>query len=213
MTGRERLLIALAAGLLALAAWQYWPMGDGEAPLSPETAPAGSGDQPVPGPNPLAGRAPADLGALAAHPLFAPSRTPPSLESPPESMAESVPDPAAEAAPPPEVAPSPVLQGVVLTPAPGGVFLGDDQGGESRFLRPGQAAMGLSLEEVFADRATFMGPEGEVTLPLVQAPPPAPPVDGTEIPPAADQPAEAGAEGLSPDAGEQDTTIPGLAAP
>lgn len=154
MTRREGLLVLMAVALMAAVVWQY-----GLAPNPvPMPAPAAMAEASA-GPNPLARRQVGDLAHWAAHPLFAPNRSPPAVTAPPPP-------------PPPEDLPQvpvpvPVLQGVVVTPFPGGAYLGDGLGGDSIFLRPGQSALGLTLEEVFADRATFMGPEGEVTLPLV----------------------------------------------
>ena len=152
------LLVALA--LVGLVGWQYWP-----APSAPPTAPeTQAASVPVPGLNPLAGRGAQTLAAWTAHPLFAPDRTPPAVAS--EPVAPEVAPALEVVAPAPEPDPEPVLQGVVVTPAPGGAYVSDGRGGDSVFLRPGQAAFGLSLEEVFADHATFMTGAGEVTLTL-----------------------------------------------
>ncbi len=228
MTRREQILLAVAAGLVALAAWQYWPQGD-----APGVAPAPGAGTVRPaarGLNPLAGRDGSSLAALAAHPLFTMGRMPPVVEAPapaPAPAPAAMPVPAV-APPPPEPAteppaPTPVLQGVVVTPAPGGAFLGDGIGGESRFLRPGQSALGLTLQEVFADHAIFRGAEGEVDLPLVKAAPPPPVTDpaepvvpaGGEVDPNAPPPPGPIQQDPArlPDDGSQQTVIPGMANP
>lgn len=233
MTRREILLILGALALVGGLAWDRWPTGGVAVPPGDGAAPEAAA---VPdGLNPLAARGPQDLAALAAHPLFAPDRQPPA-PVPVAEIAEPAPDaPMAEVveAPPP----IPVLQGVILTPAPGGAYVSDGAGGASVFLRPGQSAFGLTLEEVAADHALFMTAEGEVELPLTEAPrlPAADAgqgsVDAEAVEPMATDTAPAAApEGLvgptpdeipvqtpdqppPDDTGEQMTTVPGLEQP
>lgn len=160
MTRRALIGLLVALALVGLVGWQYWP-----APSAPTAAPETQvASASVPGLNPLAGRGAHALAAWTAHPLFAPDRTAPAVAS--EPVAPEVAPALEVVAPAPEPDPEPVLQGVVVTPAPGGAYVSDGRGGDSVFLRPGQAAFGLSLEEVFADHATFMTEAGEVTLTL-----------------------------------------------
>jgi hypothetical protein len=160
MTRRAWIGLLVVLALAGLVGWQYWP-APGDQLAAPE---AKAVSAPVPGLNPLAGRSADSLAAWAEHPLFAPDRTPPAAPAP---TAQPEVAPALEVvAPAPEPDPQPVLQGVVVTPKPGGAYVSDGQGGDSVFLRPGQAALGLTLEEVFADHATFMTDKGEVTLTL-----------------------------------------------
>ena len=157
--GRIGARVQAAEGLVG---WQYWPAPEGVSLASPANVAAAD----LPGLNPLAGQSVDQLAAWAAHPLFAPDRLPPAAAAPvPAEVA-----PVLEVvAPAPEPDPQPVLQGVVVTPAPGGAYVSDGQGGQSVFLRPGQSALGLSLEKVFADHATVMTDKGEVTLTLPDA--------------------------------------------
>jgi hypothetical protein len=185
MTRREGLLITMAVVLVGAMAWQYLPQTSVPGPAGPKPAVVA----PASGLNPLAGRPVTALAALAAHPLFAPDRTPPAaaVVAPAETLAPPPLEVVPPAAAPDPASVAPVLQGVVASPFPGGAYLSDGQGGESIFLRPGQAALGLTLEEVFPDHATFMGPDGEVTLTL--APPPAaqpPDTPPPDAPPPAD---------------------------
>ena len=161
MTRRALIGLLVVLVLAGLVGWQYWPVPGAE----PTSAATKAAPAPVPGLNPLAGRAVEQLARWAAHPLFAPDRTPPAAPQPAPAAPEVV-APLDVVAPSPEPVPAPVLQGVVVTPAPGGAYVSDGLGGDSVFLRPGQAAFGLSLEEVFADHATFMTEAGEVTLML-----------------------------------------------
>jgi FtsP/CotA-like multicopper oxidase with cupredoxin domain len=120
----------------------------------------------------------------------------PGLPAPPPAPLEIAP-PALEVVPPAEAPPAqPVLQGVVVTPAPGAAYLGDGQGGPSIFLRPGESALGLPLERVYADHATFMGPEGEVDLPLL------PQMPGVTESGSAPAPGDAAGEGAAATEGE-----------
>lgn len=189
---RVQVLGGLAVVLAGLVVWQNWPA---EAPPRPKaTAPTVTGTE---APAPAA--EPATLEALAAHPLFSPSRSAP-VAAEAAAPPPAAPEPATEAAPPPVVA-GPVLQGLVLTPAPGAAYLGDGATGPSHFLRPGQSALGLTLQSVEPGHATFKGPEGEVVLTLQTAPaaealpamPPVPdaPAPSTSTPGAPVQPAPA----------------------
>lgn len=171
MSARLALLATLALGLGGLLAWQNWPeAGAPEAAPPPPAAPAARL-------NPVAALGEAAFAALFDHPLFDPARSP--SEAPltePQAPPTTLPEP-------PAAPPRPVLRGTVTSPWPGGAYLGDDQGGPMVFLRPGQSAMGLALEEVQPDRAIFQSAGGEVTLILPQAPP-APPQTGTPVLPA-----------------------------
>lgn len=161
---RPLILSVVALTLAALVTLQYWP----EAPPAPRMAP------PVPKQalitlNPMSERQAADFAPLFDHPLFTPSRARPVVDAPAVEAPVEVPDPAPAEAP--KGPAQPVLMGTVTSPFPGGAYLGDDAGGPVIFLRPGQAALGLHLEEVHAHSALFMGPEGEVTLELRQIAP------------------------------------------
>lgn len=165
MSLRPYLLAALALALAAAVVWDYWPAGPG---LTPATAPAATKPVAAVTLNPLSQRPEADFAALFDHPLFDPTRTraaaqPLPVAALPPQTATPTPDPAGPA--------QPVLMGTVTSPWPGGVYLGDDQGGPVVFLRPGDAAQGLHLEEARPDSALFMGPDGEVTLTLHKADP------------------------------------------
>lgn len=192
MTRRAMAMALVALLLAALVAWQYWPAGGaGPNPTTPVAqAPAAPE---VEGLNPLSARSADSLTAWASHPLFAPDRLPPAAAPPPAPL--EIAPPAMEVVPPAEATPAqPVLQGVVVTPAPGAAYLGDGQGGASIFLRPGESALGLTLERVYPDHATFMGPEGEVDLPLLPQMPSA-----TD---SASAPADGGGDGTAPTDGE-----------
>ena len=171
MTLRPYLLGAAALGLGALVAVQYWPQA------APPVLPVVAKPVAVVTLNPLSPMVAADYAALFAHPLFSASRQAAEVAVP--AAVTAPPDPAVPDAPlPPAGPPQPVLMGTVTSPWPGGAYLGDDEGGPVVFLRPGQVAMGLHLEAVQPDRATFMGPDGEVTLTLRK-------VDAGEVAPAA----------------------------
>lgn len=173
MTLRPYLLGLVALGLAILVAWDYWPA---PAPVSkPEPlAPVAK----VALLNPMSQRAPAEFAPLFDRPLFDPARSKPVTEPEPATVAAEVPAPEV---PTTNAPPQPVLMGTVTSPWPGGAFLGDDAGGPVTFLRPGQAALGLSLEAVQPDSAVFMGPSGEVTLHLQPAPS-APGADAPALP-------------------------------
>lgn len=159
MTLRPWLLGGVAVLLAAMVAREYWPAPPEPQPVAPVVKAA------RPTLNPMARRGPADFAALSDHPLFDPTRAKVAAAVP---VAEAAPAPAAEPAPVAEATgpAHPVLMGTVTSPWPGGAYLGDDAGGPVVFLRPGQEAQGLHLEEVQAGRAIFKGPEGEVTLTL-----------------------------------------------
>lgn len=201
MTRRALVMAVLALILAALVAWQYWPAG---APGPTASAPGASvpAAPPVEGLNPLSARSADSLAAWADHPLFAPDRLPPAAASPPAAM--EVVAPALEVVPPAEPPPmQPVLQGVIVTPAPGAAYLGDGQGGASIFLRPGESALGLTLERVYPDHATFMGPDGELDLPLLPQMPVASDPGAAAAPDQAggDTPGDAPADGGASDGG------------
>lgn len=160
MTLRPYLLAVVALGLGVLVAVQYWP----QVAVAPRIAPDVT--KPVVGLmlNPLSQKTDADFAALFDHPLFAPTRQAAKVAAPGAPVAAASSDPPPPAPAPPAGPPQPVLMGTVTSPWPGGADLGDDQGGPVVFLRPGQVAMSLHLEAVQPDRATFMGPDGEVTL-------------------------------------------------
>ncbi len=166
MNLRPYLLGAVALALAGVVVWDYWPT----SPEQPSTAAQVTAKPaPVALLNPMSQRPEADFAALFDHPLFDPTRT----------KAAPLPLPVAEPVPEVATAPTsaaigpaqPVLMGTVTSPWPGGVYLGDDQGGPVVFLRPGEAAQGLHLEEARPDSALFMGPDGEVTLTLQKAEP------------------------------------------
>jgi hypothetical protein len=175
MSKRPYVLAAVALALAALVVREYWPS-------DPSSAPATVSGTAPPRPvavtlNPLSQRPDIDFAALFDHPLFDPTRTKATPEPLPTEVAP--PQTQAETAAPVALGPAqPVLMGTVTSPWPGGVYLGDDQGGPVVFLRPGEAALGLHLEEARATSALFMGPEGEVTLTLQQAAPVATAPDG-----------------------------------
>lgn len=196
---RIHVMLACAALLLAAVVWQNWPAGQDvpAARKAPQTAAPVAAAVPDASP---------DLPALAAHPLFSPSRQPP--PAPPAPDAAPAPEPAVTAPPPPPAPAEPVLQGLVLTPAPGAAYLGEGPEGPSHFLRPGQSALGLTLEAVQPGRATFRSADGEVTLTLQEARPTPPP----DAAPAAAMP-EVSNTAQAPAARAPDTAAPDTAAP
>ena len=115
MTRRALIGLLVALALVALVGWQYWPAPERAPPASAAKSAA------LPGLNPLAGQSSDQLTAWAAHPLFAPDRLPPEAPAPVQAevaLALEV------MAPAPEPDAQPVLQGVVVTLAPGGLCLG-----------------------------------------------------------------------------------------
>ncbi len=169
MSPRPYLLGAVALALAGGVVWDYWPADPG----TPQTrSPAQSKPAVIGTLNPMSQRPQADFAALFDHPLFDPTRT----KAAPLALPVAAPAPETAATPiPTAIGPAqPVLMGTVTSPWPGGVYLGDDQGGPVVFLRPGEEAHGLHLEEARASSARFMGPEGEVTLTLHKANPAAP---------------------------------------
>ncbi len=179
MSLRPYLLGAVALALAAAVVWDYWPPGPA---LTPATAPAVTKPAVAAPLNPLSQRPEADFAALFDHPLFDPTRT----KATPQPLPEAAfPTQTAASAPVAAGPAQPVLMGTVTSPWPGGVYLGDDQGGPVVFLRPGDAALGLHLEEARPDSALFMGPDGEVILTLHKADPtvgPVPEGQGSGIP-------------------------------
>lgn len=179
MTLRPYLLAAVAAVLAALVAREYWPaLTPGPAGIPQSGGQSAAARPSAPLLNPLSRLTEADFAALFDHPLFNPSRSKPVIEAPPPDMGSN---PVADETPRPEEPagpPRPVLMGTVTSPWPGGAYLGDDAGGPVVFLRPGQAALGLHLEEVHTDSAIFVSAEGEVTLPLQRTGPTGAPMDG-----------------------------------
>lgn len=164
MNGRVGLLSMIAALLLGLLVLdRFFGAGPVDATRKPER-PVVAKD----GSAPLADVLP---DALALHPLFQPSRQSASVALSgavvPETALETGADAAAAVAPEPAV--QPMLLGVVIDPAPGGAFVGDTAGGPVDYLEPGEESRGLHLMSVASDRATFRGPEGEVTLLLPTA--------------------------------------------
>ncbi len=161
MSFRMYVLSSLALALAGSVVWDYWP----ELPIPPTVAAAVPKDPVIATLNPLSRRTDADFAALFDHPLFDPTRNRPVVEG---LAPEPAPAPAAltgdAAAMQPLGSAQAVLMGTVTSPRPGGAYLGDDAGGPVVFLRPGQASLGLHLEEVHSDTAIFMGPNGEVTL-------------------------------------------------
>ena len=122
MTRRALIGLLVALALVALVGWQYWPAPERAPPTSAAKSAA------LPGLNPLAGQSSDQLTAWAAHPLFAPDRLPPEAPAPVQAevaLALEV------MAPAPEPDAQPVLQGVVVTLAPGGPM--------SRFGKAGKA--------------------------------------------------------------------------
>jgi hypothetical protein len=199
---RPLILGVVALALAALVVLQYWPAGP-PAPVAtppkvtaPKLAAPKLAAPKLAAPklaevtlNPMSQRQAADFAPLFDHPLFAPSRTRPVVDAPVDA---TPPAPVAEALVPeaPAGPPQPVLMGTVTSPWPGGAYLGDDAGGPVFFLRPGQEALGLHLEEVRAHSAIFMSADGEVTLELRKIAPPesAPPENAPlqNAPPAPD---------------------------
>lgn len=179
MSLRPYLLGAVALALAGVVVWDYWP-----ADLPPSQAPVKTAlaAKPVAAMtlNPLSQRPAGDFAALFDRPLFDPTRTKATPE--PLPVEQTAPQATATATAPVALGPAqPVLMGTVTSPWPGGVYLGDDQGGPVVFLRPGEQSLGLHLEEARANSALFMGPDGEVTLTLQEADPAAPlppPADG-----------------------------------
>lgn len=210
MSLRPYLLGAVALALAAAVVWDYWP----DAPDQPK-APVQVTAKPVPVTllNPLSQRPAADFAALFDHPLFDPTRTRATPLALP--VAQLAPD-AAPTAPPTSIGPAqPVLMGTVTSPWPGGVYLGDDQGGPVVFLRPGEAALGLHLEEARPDSALFMGPDGEVTLTLHKAEPAPDPSTSTPAPqdPIATDPNATDLGAMAPGAVDPSMTEPGTEVP
>ena len=165
MSLRPYLLGAVALALAGVVVWDYWPA---DLTQSPSAAPAVAKPVVPVTLNPLSQRPEADFAALFDHPLFDPTRT----KAAPQALPVQVATPQVQLPAPAPVAlgpAQPVLMGTVTSPWPGGVYLGDDQGGPVVFLRPGEQSQGLHLEEARADSAIFMGPEGEVTLTLQKA--------------------------------------------
>ena len=183
MSLRPYLLSALALGLSVAVVWDYWPAAP-DQPAVP--APVAAKPAPVVLLNPLSQRPDTDFAALFDRPLFDPRREKAAPLALP--VAEPAPQTFAAAAPSALGPAKPVLMGTVTSPWPGGVYLGDDQGGPVVFLRPGDASQGLHLEEARPDSALFMGPEGEVTLTLQKAEPAA---DQTPAAPATPDPGAA----------------------
>jgi len=162
MTLRPYLLALCALGLAGLVAWDYWPK---PAPV-PAVPPSPIQSTAVADLNPISQRQKGAFQALFDHPLFDPTRSPPALAvAAPEPL---VVEQAAPVAAPAILPPQPVLMGTVTSPLPGGAYLGDDSGGLVVFLRPGEMAQGLTLFHVFDKSAEFIGPEGQITLPLVE---------------------------------------------
>jgi hypothetical protein len=160
----NRRALGLAVGALGLAGvvvWDYWPKASPVPAVQVVKAPS----QGVALLNPLSQRAMGDFKSLFDHPLFDPSRTPPAaaVEMPDVPVTLEI---AAVISAEPSPSPKLVLMGTVTSPLPGGAFLGDDAGGPVVFLRPGQAAQGLTLQQVLDESALFQGPDGVVTLPL-----------------------------------------------
>ncbi len=181
-------LLAAAAVLVAALLWQGWP----EAPVAVP--------QPKALPVAVARLLPPqhDLSALAAHPLFSPSRMAPPVVGA-ASLPAALPTPTVQdVAPAPDPVQSPVLQGLILTPRPGAAYLGDPATGASYFLRPGDSALGLVLQSVDPGRAIFKGPQGEVILTFPPTESPAPEADPSR--PGADLPGAGQADTLAPDA-------------
>ena len=216
MNMRPYLLGAVALALAVAVGWDYWPAPQVVASgPDADTAQLAAKAPAVVTLNPLSQRGAADFAALFDHPLFDPRRTKAELTPLP------VPDQAPLAAvvsPDPVVTPmpaQPVLMGTVTSPWPGGVYLGDDQGGPVVFLRPGQAAQGLHLEEARPDSALFMGPEGEVTLTLKQADPAAlgDPVSPDAAMPDAVDPNATDMGAMAPGAVDPTLTVPDGAGP
>ena len=174
MTLRPYLLALVALGLTVLVLWDYWP-----APSPPAAKLRVAEVQKIAELNPLSQRPMADFAALFDRPLFDPARSKPVVASDVAPVVSNAPAPAEVT---PGLPPQPVLMGTVTSPWPGGAYLGDDAGGPVAFLRPGQAALGLSLEAVQPDSALFMGPDGEITLHLHPAPSEAAPDAGAAAP-------------------------------
>ena len=165
---RAYVLAMCALGLAGVVVWDYWPKASPVVTVQATATPP----QAVALLNPLSQRAMADFQALFDHPLFTPTRSPPaSVMVTPD--AEVIAEAPAIVTADPVLPPKPVLMGTVTSPMPGGAYLGDDSGGPVVFLRPGQTAQGLTLQTVLAESAEFMGPDGPVTLPLQDTPPPA----------------------------------------
>lgn len=193
MTVRPYLLGAVALALGALVVWDYWPTAPQATTATPQAngLPADAATQ-LAMLNPLSRLTDADFAPLFDRPLFDPTRSRPApvtqpLDASPAPVAVETPSAPKQPAGPPQ----PVLMGTVTSPWPGGAYLGDDAGGPVVFLRPGQASLGLHLEAVQKESALFMGPQGEVTLPLRKTEPAARPQDGTAAGAGVPQPGEA----------------------
>ena len=163
MTLRPYLLALCALVLAGIVAWDYWPKS---APV-PAVPPSPIQSTAVADLNPISQRQKGDFQALFDHPLFDPTRSPLAVAvAAPEPLVVEQASSVAAAAP--ILPPQPVLLGTVTSPLPGGAYLGDDSGGPVVFLRPGEMAQGLTLFHVFDKSAEFIGPEGQITLPLVE---------------------------------------------
>ena len=189
MSFRMNVLGAVALALAGVVIWDYWP----ERPIPPAVLATVQPVPAIPNLNPLLRRTDADFAALFDHPLFDPTRNRPLVDA---TASEPTPAPVAPAD---DVAPvqaagsgQAVLMGTVTSPWPGGAYLGDDAGGPVVFLRPGQASLGLHLEEVHSDTAIFMGPNGEVTLILEKSG-----ALGANVTPGSDTPTETDLQMLS----------------
>lgn len=161
MNVRLFVLAPCAFGLVALVGLDYWPKAIPVAAVQMNEAQSPA----LAMLNPLSQRDMSDFQAVFDHPLFeltrstnasvvGPVETTLITASPAFAVTDQVPTP------------KPVLMGTVSSPMPGGAYLGDDTGGPVFFLRPGQTAHGLTLQKVFARSAVFMGPDGQVSLPL-----------------------------------------------
>lgn len=162
MTARIRLLSLVAVLLLAFLLLDRLLGGASDEVTVPASDPSAvtTADQPTRAALPA---------ALAEHPLFQPSRASASAAMAPPALTMAQPplSPEPTSAPAPEVLPK--LMGVVTSPLPGGAFLGDTAGGATVYLEPGEESRGLHLMSVASDRATFHGPDGDVTLLLPSA--------------------------------------------